>query len=394
MLDIPTLRLALGLVSVVVLALFYLAVYRPTRSLFAMWWCIALMCSAASPLLLLLNGSNVQAIANPTSSLVSVVGAASVWFATRSLRGLRPKPGVVLVALVLTLVAAVLDSPATNIWAGNGTLYFFMTGLFAAATLELWRAWRERNGSYDALHDGQARVALVVALCASALLVAYYAMRFALLVSVGEDSDVFATLAGTGPTTLVLLVTLVAVTFSVASLGYDEQTRALRKRIAHDELTGLLSRAAFLDGARQMLKDAGDEPSGAVLVIADLDHFKRINDTHGHGVGDQVLTDFGTALDRTMNKGELCGRLGGEEFGIVLSTTDASHIETRLMRVSDRFRRLATEHSIPVVTVSYGVTAMSGNATLSQHLAQADEAMYSAKENGRDCVVIAGSHEE
>ncbi|WP_061962074.1 GGDEF domain-containing protein [Demequina flava] len=389
MLDIPTLRLALSLVSVVVLALFYLAVYRPTRSLFALWWCVALMCSALSPMLLLFNGTSLQAVANPLSSLVSVLGALSVWFATRSLRGLRPKVWIGFLAMGVVLAGAALDSPDTNIWAGNGLLYIVMTILFGLAAASLLVARRERDSTYDVLHDAQIRGALNVATLAASILTVFYGLRAVLFVFVGETSDLFTTLAGTGPTTLVYLVTLVATTFTVASLGYDQQTRVLRRRIAHDDLTGLLSRAAFLEGARRAVDSLDSGVSDAVLVIADLDHFKQINDTRGHAVGDEVLRAFGAALDKAIGPGELCGRLGGEEFGIVLRAGFDADAEERLMRVSQRFSMLARERETPDVTVSYGVTRITKGAEISDLLARADEAMYSAKEQGRDRVVVA-----
>lgn len=388
MLDVTTLRLALGVVSVVVLGLFYLAVFRPTRSPFAMWWSIALLSTSASSLLFLLNGSVVQGIANPLGSIVSVIGAVSVWFATRRLRGLRPLPVVLWSACGAVGIVALLEDPAHNVWAGNGLLLWVMAVAFCLAAWDLWQAWRARRGVFDSLHDGEARMALLVASLAASLLAVFYVLRWALFAFTGQGSDIFHTLAGTGSTTLVLLVSLVAVTFSVASLGYDEQTQELRRRIARDELTGLLSRAAFLEGAQKILKQGSNQDGGTALVIADLDYFKRINDTYGHATGDGVLEAFGTAVEESVTHGEIAGRLGGEEFGIVLRHGTRAEITERLEAVSERFTLLCDERGVPLSTVSYGATFMRRDLTLSQLLGRADEAMYSAKENGRDQVVV------
>src|SRR6187431_2851257 len=103
----------LAVVSLMVLALFYLGVYRPTHSPFSGWWTISLICAAASSILLLPNGSGLQIITNPVSTAVASVGATCVWFATRSLRNKKSPVWLIAVAPAACFVAAYLDSPRT-----------------------------------------------------------------------------------------------------------------------------------------------------------------------------------------------------------------------------------------------------------------------------------------
>ncbi|WP_062073214.1 GGDEF domain-containing protein [Demequina sediminicola] len=389
MLDVPTLRVTLAMVSIVVLTLFMLGVYLPTRSKFALWWCVALLCSAVSVSLLLMNGTDYQVVTNPTASVISVLGGVSVWFAARSLLYKPALPFAAGGAAIAVAVAAGTQDPGNNIWAGNLAVFIVMAAAFGAASFDIHRAWRIRRNAYDSLHDGQARVAMVVSGVGAGMLSVFYTVRWVLLLVLGAEDEAFLMVSGAGPTTLVLLTTLVGVTFSIASLGYDQQTQELRRSIAHDSLTGVLSRATFLESANRVQGELKHSEEGAAVVIADLDHFKLINDTYGHGVGDHVLKAFGDALVTLPGDAEFAGRLGGEEFGVVLRGDDLEQMQARLKATSKRFIALCQERVLPQVTVSYGLTPLRQDLELSQMLGLADEAMYSAKEMGRDQSVIA-----
>ena len=224
----------LGIVSLAVLALFYLGVYRPTHSPFSGWWTIALLCAAASAVLLLANGTGLQLYANPASTFVSVVGAICVWFATRSLRR-RPNPVWLLaVAPTLAVVVACFDQPATNIWAGNGLLFALMAAGFSLGAWEVWGAWALRRAEPDARDSGEAITALAVSGIAATVLGVLYVARFALYMGLGHDHPLFTGAVGSATTSVTLLICLVAVTFSVSAIGWDQRTRALRRRVAED----------------------------------------------------------------------------------------------------------------------------------------------------------------
>lgn len=383
MLDIDTMRVVLGTVSILVTVLFYLGVYRPTRSAFAGWWTVALLCSGASTSLLMLNHTAAQVVANPTSNTLSVVGSTCVWFATRSLRG-RALPVWLMPASAVAIVAlSAVDHPSTNIWAGNGALFAFMAAMFLLGAAELWLSLRGRRAAEGALRSTEARVALLVSALAASVLAVFYTLRVTLFVAVGPDSGVFAAVVGTGTTTAILLLTLVAVTFSASTIGWDQQTRVLRRRAVSDDLTGLLGRSEFMS---QVTRALSETSTGVSLVVADLDHFKRINDEHGHAAGDTALLAFADEIRRMLGDGEFAGRLGGEEFALLLADPPA-RATTRLEALAASLAQRSTSSTAPLPTVSFGVALGVRGDLLTELFENADQAMYRAKALGRDRVV-------
>jgi|GEM_PF-1205326 len=387
--DIETLRLMVGIVSLAVLALFYLGVYRPTHSPFSGWWTLALICAAASAVLLLGDETELQAVTNPASTLASAVGAVCVWFATRSLRHRSSPVWVMVVAPVVCLAAALLDHPSTNIWAGNGVLFVVMALGFGAGAVEVWATWADRRADPDARDSGEAITALVVSGIAATVLGLLFTVRAILYVVVGREHDLFTHTVGSATTWVVMLICLVAVTFSVSAIGWDQRTRDLRRQAAQDDLTGLLGRTAFLSRAQAAIAGAGGRRAAqAWLVIADLDNFKPINDEYGHQAGDRTLQAFAEVARRALRASDAIGRLGGDEFGIVMENVEQEAVVGRLEEIR---RQLALGHdslghSLP--TVSFGVARCHDTLTLSEVLGRADAALYDAKDAGRDTVAV------
>ena len=384
MLDVETLRITLGAISLTVLVLFYLGVYRPTRSSFSGWWTASLLCSGMASSLLLLNGTSAQVVANSAANALQVTGVTCVWFATRSLRRRALPVWVLAVAVTGMLVATALDDPGRNAWAANGVLFVYMAAMFVAGAREVWIVWWRRRGLAQEERNGEAVVALLVSALAASALGAFYAVRSVLFLTVGHEDPTFETFVGTGPTTVILLLSLVAVTFSVSAIGWDQQTRELRRRAMRDDLTGLFGRGEFL---RRAERAAASIP-GAALVVADLDHFKAVNDAHGHVAGDRALLEFAAAIGEALAPGELAGRLGGEEFGIVLAGGSSPGVRDRLAGISEAFAARSSTADFAMPTVSYGVSELGGEVTLSQAYERADLALYRAKDAGRDTVMV------
>jgi diguanylate cyclase (GGDEF)-like protein len=164
----------------------------------------------------------------------------------------------------------------------------------------------------------------------------------------------------------------------------------LRDQSTRDPLTGLYNRRFFFDSCRQALHQAA-RGGGPVSVIAlDADHFKRVNDTHGHDAGDTVLRSFSDLLGSMFQGPEVAARLGGEEFSVLLPgcTTEqaAAKAQELLHRVAEmriRYRDLF----LPRVTVSAGVASSPASGHTTQDLLRAaDEALYAAKNGGRNQV--------
>ena len=389
MLDVDTLRVLLAAVTMCVLALFYLGVYRPTHSLFSGWWTLALFCAAASATLLLANDTVVQVVANPLSTFVSAAGAVCVWFATRSLRS-RPTPVWVLAVVpVVCLFVAVVDSPSTNTWAGNGLLFAVMASSFAGGAYEVWSTYAQRRREQDGPESAEAITALLVSALAATSLATLYAARFVVFMTLGPEDPFFTRYVGTGVTSITLLLCLVAVTFSVSAIGWDQRTRELRRRAIEDDLTGLLGRAAFLARVQQTLRAAGGRRSRrSWLVIADIDDFKPVNDAFGHAAGDRTLQRFASVATGALRSSDAIGRLGGDEFGIVFDGVDLPVALARLDVIRQRLTATENGTGRPMPTVSFGVAECESELTLGALFGRADAALYKAKRSGRNQTAV------
>lgn len=166
------------------------------------------------------------------------------------------------------------------------------------------------------------------------------------------------------------------------------------ERLAHtDALTGLANRRHFMERLGAELERADRYARPLALVVLDLDHFKAVNDTHGHAAGDDVLRAAAEALRSVCRDVDLPARIGGEEMALLLPETDRSGARTVAERVRTRIERRS--HTAPDGS-SFGVTASMGVATVGpaartdeELLQRADEALYRAKEKGRNRVMMA-----
>jgi diguanylate cyclase (GGDEF)-like protein len=213
-----------------------------------------------------------------------------------------------------------------------------------------------------------------------------YTIALLLAVTVGLD---YATVLA-HPEDLIFPFALIT---SMAILGGAalQSEREHRRVAVIDPLTGLLNRAAFAQrmGELQHQIDRGGESSLGFL-IADIDHFKRINDEHGHPVGDAVLRDVANAMRSELRSFDLIYRLGGEEFAVLLPGADLE--KTR--EIAERLRAAVARSSTGgvSVTMSLGAGAIAGSdVRLAQLYAQADVALYEAKRGGRNRISTAGA---
>lgn len=163
----------------------------------------------------------------------------------------------------------------------------------------------------------------------------------------------------------------------------DAAERLARK----DELTGLNNRRAFYEHGQALLDSSRGADSQLAMIISDVDHFKKINDTWGHSSGDKVLRAIADVHKSCLRSEELCARLGGEEFGVLLVVTDpgdackvAESLRTCLMET-----QIDCGNGLVTVTASFGVA--TGGQSLGELFRQADSALYRAKELGRNRVV-------
>ncbi|MCZ8548496.1 GGDEF domain-containing protein, partial [Mesorhizobium qingshengii] len=183
--------------------------------------------------------------------------------------------------------------------------------------------------------------------------------------------------------------------FMVAML--KERSEA-RHKIASltDPLTGLSNRRAFFFASDRMLERCRRTGAPCTLLAVDLDRFKAVNDTFGHGVGDTVLRVFAEVARKQLRSFDIVGRLGGEEFAVLLPRThsrEAAQIANRLREAFSSSANQVNDQDVHA-TLSIGVAVvLGGETTISEALERADAALYHAKLNGRDRVEVdAGIH--
>lgn len=170
----------------------------------------------------------------------------------------------------------------------------------------------------------------------------------------------------------------------------------LRFNAMHDPLTGIFNRGAVLERLHSELARSRREKQPMTLAILDLDHFKRVNDTYGHLVGDEVLRETTRRIKSIVRDYDVLGRYGGEEFLIAIpgaSRESALNVYERI-REGIACPPMNTSSTPVVVTASMGVVEYDGTMAEHELIQLADDALYQAKERGRNMVVCAGQDQD
>jgi len=156
-----------------------------------------------------------------------------------------------------------------------------------------------------------------------------------------------------------------------------------------DSLTGLSNHTRFFDAARQMVQEAERNGLGLVMAIGDIDHFKQVNDTHGHLAGDEALRKVGRALSDLFTESAQVGRIGGEEFALCLSGKSIDETNRLLEELRGKLRQIDYGGEGRPLTISFGLARLQPDESLGRLRQRADEALYQAKSAGRDIVIVA-----
>lgn len=184
----------------------------------------------------------------------------------------------------------------------------------------------------------------------------------------------------------------VAMGVVVIFLLATDLSNKLRLQAITDQLTGVSNRRGFLQAADLLVARARRHGRPLAMVLADIDFFKRVNDRYGHSIGDRALAHFARVLRESVRAEDCIGRIGGEEFAIVMgesSPEDAGKMVARVRQALVEHPLVDDGQKIPL-TASFGIAAFAGDETKEALLMRADQALYQAKEAGRDSVIVAG----
>jgi len=188
------------------------------------------------------------------------------------------------------------------------------------------------------------------------------------------------------------IVASLVLTLSLIVLTNERINQQLRILANRDPLTGILSRRAFVEASAALLSNLKRESSTLAVCLLDIDHFKIINDLHGHATGDQVLKQFTQIARSTLREGDLFARYGGEKFVLLLHNSDRQ----QAVQAIERLRLVCASQGIELekgrldLTFSTGISLASGPANVSMEalLKAANIALYRAKDAGRNRVVV------
>ncbi|MDR3398646.1 MAG: GGDEF domain-containing protein [Pandoraea sp.] len=364
------------LLSIATGILFMLDALRRDEAESPRWWSLAFLLATFSPILYLLAERSARlAVLYPLGNAMATLAFAMVWsgarrFYARSVQWVAVFGGPAVLLWGTWLFARPLDA-----WSG-GVLFFSLLALYSLmAAKEFWQASGVRLPSSVVL--------TVVAVFHGS----FYAVRAVALVWLGPTDPQFLTWFGPQVSTTEMLVLIVVASFLMVSLGKERSEIALHRAATRDGLTQTFNRPEFTRLAREQMRRHSAARTPVALLLLDLDHFKRINDTYGHPFGDTVLLLFARTASQQLRSDDIFGRYGGEEFALFLPGVGVTEAQTIAERVREAFERAArmVQGETVAATVSIGIACDErSRGELSSLVQRADRALYQAKAAGRN----------
>jgi diguanylate cyclase (GGDEF)-like protein len=380
-LDINTLFMVTIYVEAILGLLLLFAWVQNTSIHGVAWWGFAHLLRATSVMLFGMYGSAPDLISIDLANALLFTAFAVTWTGARVFDGRPVEPVYLVTGAVIWLLVCRLPGmqdalrERALVAAGIITAYTWLTAY------EFWRGRDEQ---------------LVSRWPAIFMLFAHGAL-FLLRTPLVAALPWAPTRAVTGSVWLTVLsfeALLFTISIAFILLAMAKERTELRHRTAAmvDPLTGIANRRAFLQDAKAMALRHGSNPRPTAVLLVDLDHFKSINDRFGHAIGDRTLEIFADAARESIRASDLVGRLGGEEFAAVLRDANPERTVAVANRLREAFAKAAQDvDGRPVcATVSIGVAHCDGPVLdITELLAQADQALYFAKERGRNRVELA-----
>lgn len=344
----------------------------------ALWGLADLLCVFAA-LVSVFDGGYRSPLVAPLASACFLLASGAIYLGMRAFDGARIAPwGVALVTA--SAVGFALVSILFLRHSVNARIILFTVIICGWLVAAAWRLVRVRR-------HASAFTRLLTAVFLS-LLCAFHLARL-VAAAFGVDND--ASHISASALALALAVGL----FCVVGLNCGAIFMVLDRLASCDDLTGLSNRRALLRAGERACRAAVARGRPLSVLLADLDHFKSVNDAHGHRTGDRVLQEFAAIAGDMVRPGDLVGRYGGEEFCIVLPGADAEAATALAERLRDRVARgLATLDGLPLhVTVTIGLASLEADGmpdpSVEALIDAADDALYAAKDGGRNRVIRA-----
>lgn len=293
---------------------------------------------------------------------------------------LRKKPPILVWGAggILTLVLMAQADPAIDI-----TPWLFLVNGFSALVFATGAQLLNEAKSSDVIDRATVWVFVLIA--------AHLFVRPAVvqLVEGPMSSEAYRASNGHAVYIVVGAISMILLAGVLIGSAVVDWIKALKDDAQTDSLSGLIARDAFIEQAEDFFANAQEEEASASLIVADIDNFKKINDLWGHAAGDQAIASFGDVFLRTVRSTDLVGRIGGEEFCVLVWNCS----EQSAVQLAERLRvRFACEEHEALgpdirVTASFGVTAWRPGESYHEAFERADAALYEAKNGGRNRVM-------
>lgn len=377
-LHIPTLAVVAVFVTVILGALLLFAWRRDQSTDALVWWGAGYLVGGLSFGLLASRGEIANVFSIEIANALLLLGYSFLLAGSRAFGGRDTPITAFLIAPLIWLTAMQVPAIAGDINLRVVVVTSLQCGLVALMAYELWR---ERA---EPLLSRWPTITLLV----THVVILGARMVVVLVTPITSHVDLFQSPVFA---MMALGTVLYTIAFAFLLLSMTKERTEMRHRIAAliDPLTGLPNRRAFMIDAEAMIATRASRSAPIAVLLADLDRFKAINDVYGHAIGDRVLTVFAAALHRCLGTTDLAGRIGGEEFAILLPEKGEATALALAERIRVVFAAAAAEiggHAV-MATVSIGVAAARiGGHDLGGLLGRADSALYQAKEAGRNRV--------
>ena len=345
------------------------------------WWGGAHLLRSLSVALYGMYGGVPDLISIDLAGAILFTSFGVTWTGVRVFEGRDPLPGSLVLGAVLWLLACQFPgfAEAANLRAGlSGGI---IAGFSWLAAFEFWR------GRDEGLVSRWPAIVLLFVHGALFLLRSPLSNLIAQVPSHGALSSAWLTVISAEA-----LLFTISIAFVLVAMAKERSELRQRKAACVDPLTGLANRRGFLQDGEELVQLQIRRGRPVAVFLLDLDHFKSVNDRFGHAVGDRVLRLFADVAGKSLRASDLVGRLGGEEFAVLLADADRDNAYVVAERVRSAFAAAAQSlDGQPLgATLSIGIAIIQNpQENLGSLLTQADQALYRAKARGRDRVELA-----